>query len=368
MKDEERGLLKNINWITVVLTVIISIAGIANLYSLQVNTHESAWISQLSWFVISIFVLFIITSIDYRIFSEIAMPLYIINIILLVLVLFFGTTVNGSTRWIDLGFFRYQPSESMKLVLALVLARYFAMYQGTPLGFKQLIPPFILTLIPAILIKIQPDLGSAAILFFELFIILFMVKIRAYVWLLSILFVIIFIPVMWFFVLNEYHIERIKAFWNPEKYAQTTAYQTLQSQFAIGSGGMNGKGYTKGPVSKGGFVPEQKTDFAFSVWAEEQGFKGSIALILIYFILIFTLIHSTSYSTDHFGVLLSLSIIAYIVSQVVLNLLMVTGLFPVIGVPLPLFSYGGTNMLITMTSIGMIMSLYARRFFFSYLK
>ncbi len=365
---EERGFFKNLNWITIFLTIIISILGIANLYSLQINTTESVWISQLGWFILSVITLFLVASIDYRIFSEIAIPLYIINIVLLIIVLFFGTTVNGSTRWIDFGIFRYQPSESMKLVLALVLARYFSIFQNSKIGFKELIAPFLLTLFPAFLIKIQPDLGSAAILFVELFIILFMVRINIYVWLISFLLFIIIIPIMWFFILDEYHIKRIEAFWNPEKYAQTTAYQTLQSQFAIGSGGMSGKGFTKGPISKGGFVPEQKTDFAFSVWAEEFGFKGSITLIFIYFIFIFSLIHSIQYSTDHFGILLSLSIIAYIVSQIVLNLLMVTGLFPVIGVPLPLFSYGGTNMLITMTSIGMIMSLYSRRFFFSYLK
>ncbi len=362
----EYSFLKNLNWFIIGLITIISFMGIANLYSLQYTSGENIYLSQVMWFFLGSVLFMAIVFIDYRIFSAIAIPLYVVNVLLLFLVLMVGKEVNFSKRWLDLGFFMFQPSETMKLTLAFVLAKYFANYQDKDLGFKDLIIPLLLTLLPAALIKIEPDLGSAIILFAELFIVIFMVKVRAYVWLTFLLVFLISIPILSLYVLDDYHIKRFNAFLNPEAYAKTTAYQTIQATFAIGSGKMFGKGFTKGPISKGKFVPEQKTDFAFSVWAEEFGFAGSLLLILIYLALLILLTKATYHCADHFGFYSAIIIIGYISSQIIINLLMVSGLFPVVGVPLPLFSYGGTNMLTTLSSIGIIMSIYARRFFFAY--
>lgn len=360
----EYSFFKNINWLTIGMVFIITILGIANLYSLQVNSSEHLFVHQMVWFGIGMICFCITITIDYRIFSKLGLLLYIINVLLLIAVLVFGTTKNYSTRWLNFGFIMYQPSESMKLILAFVLAEYFGERGEQKIGFRGLIYPFILTLIPAILIKVEPDLGGAVILFIELAVILFMARIKRHVWMITLVTLIISIPLIWNVALNDYHIKRINAFMNPEKYAQTTAYQTIQATFAIGSGKMLGKGFTKGPISKGNFVPEQETDFAFSVWAEEFGYMGSLLLLLLYFLLIYSLMRSVYFTADHFGFYLSIAIISYLSFQIIMNFMMVTGLFPVIGVPLPLFSYGGTNMLITLISIGMIMSLYVRRHYY----
>ncbi len=314
------------------------------------------------WFMLGAFVLVALTLTDYRVFSDLSITLYILNVLFLVFVLKFGVTRNFSTRWINLGFFLFQPSESMKLVLAFVLANYFSsLDEDKAIGFKKLAYPFILTLIPAFLIKKQPDLGSAALLFVEFGVLMFMAKIKLRVWGTIVIIIVVLLPLFWFFVLNGYHKKRIDAFMNPEKFAKTIAYQTIQAKFAIGSGKLKGKGFNKGPISKGKFVPEQETDFAFSVWAEEFGFIGSTFLISLYIILILFLFFLVKDSSDMLGFYLSISIISYFVFQILLNLLMVTGMFPVIGVPLPLFSYGGTNMLVTMGSLGVLFSIYVKR-------
>jgi len=359
-------LLKNTHWFLLMITYIIITLGIINLYSLQLNQGGSFYIMQTFWVIISTFVLISTALIDYRLFFESSIILYVINILMLFAVFLFGVTRNASTRWLNFGFFLYQPSESMKLVLALVLAAYFAKNDEEKLGFKKLAYPFFLTLLPAILIKTQPDLGSAVILFIEFGVLLFFAKVKKSVWFTLVVLFIVLIPIMWFFVLNSYHKKRFDAFLNPEKFAKTTAYQTIQAKFAIGSGKMYGKGFTKGPISKGKFVPEQETDFAFSVLAEEFGFLGSVILILLYIIFLFLLIGTLKYAFDPFGFYLGIIIISYFSFQILMNLLMVTGLFPVIGVPLPFFSYGGTNLLISMASLGIIMSLYIRRYFFDY--
>jgi len=332
--------------------------------SLQLNQGGSFYIMQTFWVVVSTIIFLAITVIDYRLFFESSMIIYIFNVLMLFGVLIFGVTRNYSTRWLNLGFFLYQPSESMKLAMALVLASYFAKNADKEIGFKELITPFFLTALPAFLIKKQPDLGSAVILFIEFGIMLFLIRLKRSVWLSIILLFIILIPTMWFFILNDYHKNRINAFLNPEKFAKTTAYQTIQAKFAIGSGKMSGKGFTKGPISKGKFVPEQETDFAFSVLAEEFGFIGSVLLISLYMIFLLLLISILKYAFDPFGFYLGMIIISYFSFQILMNLLMVTGLFPVIGVPLPFFSYGGTNLLVSMASLGIIMSLYIRRYFF----
>lgn len=359
-------LLKNTHWFLVIITYIILTIGVLNLYSLQLNQGGKFYIMQSFWVLISSIAFIMISLIDYRLFFESSIILYVINILMLFAVFLFGVTRNASSRWLNFGLFLYQPSESMKLVLALVLAAYFAKNSEEKLGFKKLLYPFFLTLLPAVLIKIQPDLGSAVILFIEFAVLIFFAKIKKSVWFTLIVLFIVLIPIMWFFVLNGYHKKRFDAFLNPEKFARTTAYQTIQAKFAIGSGKMLGKGFTKGPISKGKFVPEQETDFAFSVLAEEFGFLGSIILILLYIIFLFLLVSTLKYAFDPFGFYLGIVIISYFAFQILMNLLMVTGLFPVIGVPLPFFSYGGTNLLISMISLGMIMSLYIRRYFFDY--
>jgi len=359
-------LLKNLHWPLMIITYVIIAIGIMNLYSLQVNQGGHFYIMQSFWVVISTIVFFIVTLIDYRLFYASSYIFYGINVLMLFAVKLFGVTRNFSTRWLNFGFFLYQPSESMKLVLAMVLAAYFSKYENERMGFKRLFFPFLLTLLPAVLIKLQPDLGSAVILFVELFVLIFFAKIKKSVWITLGIFIIVLVPVIWFFVLNDYHKKRIDAFLNPEKFARTTAYQTIQAQFAIGSGKIYGKGFTKGPISKGKYVPEQETDFAFSVLAEEFGFTGSVFLILLYILLLFLMTTVLKYTYDSFGFYIGAVIISYFTFQIIMNLMMVTGLFPVIGVPLPFFSYGGTNLLISMASLGILMSIYIRRFFFDY--
>lgn len=363
----DRRLLTHFDWLLLILVLLISLIGIANLYS-ATNAWElkgsSVYLKQLSWICVGLVIALIVCAVDYRKFEHLSFLFYAGNILLLLVVLVAGKTSMGATRWIDLGFFNLQPSEVMKLVIIITLARYFS--QNAPFdgfGLKELGLPFLILGIPALLIIKQPDLGtSMMVIFIGSTMALFARIKRRTLGLLSL--VAGFSCWGGWYLLHDYQRERIRTFLNPERDPLGSGYHIIQSKIAVGSGELFGKGFMQGTQSQLSFLPERHTDFAFSVFAEEWGFIGCMALIGLYLLVVLWGIYIARRAADRYGTYLALGVTAMFFWHVVVNLGMVIGLLPVVGVPLPLFSYGGTSMVTTMIGVGVLLNVSMRRFVF----
>ena len=285
--------------------------------------------------------------------------------LLLVVVLLLGKTSMGATRWLHLGFISFQPSELMKIVIIMVFASYLANFTAKGgLSFKDLVKPFFLLGVPTILIMKQPDLGTAMlVVLIALSMILYTgVRFRAIVTLLLAALPTVFLG--WRYYLRDYQKERLLNFLSPERDPLGSGYHIIQSKIAVGSGGLTGKGFMQGTQTQLRFLPEQHTDFAFSVFSEEWGFLGCLVVLLLYFFLILWGLNIARRCNDQFGRLMAVGVTAMLFWHIVINIGMVIGLFPVVGVPLPLFSYGGTSMITSMVGLGILLNIRMRRFMF----
>lgn len=341
---------------------------ILNLYSATYPIREMGgaeiFLKQIYWFLIGFAVLLLATTFNYYVLERLAYPAYFFTVALLVLVLFVGRVTSGSQRWLALGSISFQPSELSKIVMVLVLAKFFSERSDyKEYRLRDLWQPFILTSIPCFLILKEPDLGTA--LFLAL-ICISMVLIAKVNWR-SLLILAsasgLAAPLIWF-GLKEYQQKRVLSFLSPEMDPLGAGYHINQSKIAIGSGQFWGKGFLKGTQTRLHFLPEQHTDFAFSVLAEEWGLVGSAAVLLIYLFMILWGLNIAKNSKDRFGSMIAVGIVAIIFWQVVINVGMVTGLLPVVGIPLVLFSYGGSSLITTMAAIGILMNISMRRFMF----
>jgi rod shape determining protein RodA len=362
----DRRLVQNFDWLLLALILLITGIGIVNLYSAgYTNTPEgvtAVYVKQSYWLLVGLMVMFLTLIIDYRYLEKLAYLLYIISIILLILVMVAGKTVSGSQRWLMLGPLSFQPAELVKIALILVLARYFHRLspQG-PLPFKDILYPLGLILIPAVLIARQPDLGSAILVTLVGGSMILLVGVNWRTLLIGGIALVTAIPVAWPY-LQEYQRQRVRTFLDPERDPLGAGYHIIQSKIAVGSGQFWGKGFLSGTQSQLHFLPEQHTDFVFSVFAEEWGFVGSAALVLLYLGLSLWGLLIARSCKERFGQLLALGVTALLFWQVFINLGMVTGLMPVVGIPLPLFSYGGSSLITTMLALGLLLNLRMRRF------
>ncbi len=361
----DRRLVLNFDWALLIIVLIIAGTGLANLYSatyLGSVPGTPVYIKQFYYYVLACFLALAIISVDYRQLLSFNYPLYCFSILLLIIVLFFGTGAEIQ-RWINLGFFRLQPSEPAKLVMVITLASYYYR-KDTNKGFslKELIPPAFLTGIPFLLIVKQPDLGTALMFGFIFISMTLFVKLR---W--STLGVLLgfcgsMIPLGWKFFLKPYQRQRILTLFNPENDPLGSGYHIIQSKIAVGSGLKFGKGYLKGTQGHLDFLPERHTDFAFSVWAEEWGFAGSLFLLACYFFFLFLGLNIALSARDKFGALLAFGIVSLIFWQTFINLAMVLGLLPVVGMPLPMFSYGGSSLITTLAGVAILFNIRMRRY------
>jgi rod shape determining protein RodA len=281
-------------------------------------------------------------------------------------VLLFGTVVNGSRRWLSLPGFNLQPAEPMKFALILVLSRFLSRKPPAPGGYslKQLFIPAMIIGIPMALIMKQPDLGSAMVLGAIGSTMIIFMGVRPKPVILLLLVVACAVYPAWQ-SLHDYQQKRILTLINPEADPLGSGYHIIQSKIAVGSGGMFGKGYRQGTQTQLEFLPEHTTDFIFSVLAEEWGFMGSVVIICAYFALIYKMLRVVSRSKDLFGMLLCLGVTSQVLFHTIINIGMVLGLFPVVGIPLPLFSYGGSSVLSTMFALGIVLGVSMRRFAFA---
>ena len=353
----------NINWGLILLLTAVSCFGFAMLYS-AANGSLSPWAGkQMIRFAGSVAMMIVVSMIDIRFWRKTAYPLYVIAFVLLVLVELHGRVGMGAQRWIEIGPIQIQPSEVMKIAIVLVLARYFhglSMEEvARPLPLR-LIPPVLLALAPAALVMKQPDLGTAMMLLFTTSGMLFVAGVRLWKFATVAAVVAAVVPYAWNHM-RDYQKNRILTFLDPENDPLGTGYHILQSKIAFGSGGVFGKGFMMGTQAQLNFLPEKQTDFIFTMLAEELGLAGCLAVLALY-----TLIFVYGYaialrSRSHFGRLLALGITINFFFYVFINTAMVMGLLPVVGIPLPLVSYGGTAMLTVMFGFGLLMSVYIHR-------
>lgn len=363
----DRRLLTHFDWILLLIVCLIAGIGIVNLYSATASwtgTATPVYLKQVYWLLIGLAIAHAVCALDYRHLEHSAFVLYGINLLLLVLVLVIGKTTMGATRWIHLGFFNLQPSEIMKVVIIIALARFFS-EKGHLAGhsLRELVIPFALLGVPALLIVKQPDLGTAMLVVFIGMTMALLAGIRRRSLVALVVMGVAGAGGGWF-LLHDYQKERIRTFLNPERDPLGSGYHIIQSKIAVGSGGFFGKGFMQGTQSQLSFLPERHTDFAFSVFAEEWGFSGCLVLIALYLFLIIWGIYIARHAADRFGMFLALGVVAMLFWHIVVNLGMVIGLLPVVGVPLPLFSYGGTSMVTTMIGVGLLLNVRMRRFMF----
>lgn len=364
----DRRLLQNFDWILLLILIMIAAISLLNLYSATFPLRESGGLQiftkQAYWFLIGFIVLLIMTVFDYHLFERLAYPLYVWAVLLLVIVLMFGDARSGSQRWLSFGGMTLQPSELAKIAVVVVLAKFFNEHgEVNDYRLRDLWLPFVLVIVPCGLILIEPDLGTALILMIVSFSIFLFMGIRRNSFIILILVGLCAAPMGWF-SLKEYQQQRITTFLKPERDPLGAGYHLNQSKIAIGSGQLWGKGYLKGTQTRLNFLPEQHTDFAFSVLAEEWGFAGAVVLLLLYLLLTLWGINIAKISKDRFGAIIALGIIAFVFWQLIINVSMITGLMPVVGIPLVMMSYGGSSTIATMAGMGLLMNISMRRFMF----
>lgn len=284
---------------------------------------------------------------------------FLLGIVLLILVLIVGDVGKGAQRWLDLYVVRFQPSEMMKLVTPMMLAWYLSERPLPPKTISLLISA-VLVILPTALIVLQPDLGTSILVAAAGFFVVFLSGIRWRVLVAVILAALALVPVMWR-LMHDYQRQRVLTFLNPESDPLGSGYHIIQSKIAIGSGGLYGKGWLNGTQSQLDFLPERHTDFIFAVFAEEFGMMGAIVLLALYVFIIFRGLYIAHNAQDSFGRLLAGSLSLTFFVYLFVNVGMVSGILPVVGVPLPLVSYGGTSMVTLMAGFGMLMSINSNR-------
>ncbi len=354
------------DWPLFICAVLISVLGVINLYSatsVYTGARAELYISQIYWLFLGGIVGGVLIAIDYRHLERVAYILYTFGVFTLALVFVLARDVRGSARWIEFGAFRFQPSEFTKLFLVIALAKYLhddPRNEGRSL--RELLIPAALTAVPGLLILKQPDLGTASIHFIVFLIIASLTKVR---WKSVALFVgtvSAVAPLIWTYVLLPYQRQRVTTFLNPEADLLKGGWHAHHSRIAIGNGGVFGLGYLKGTQNQYNFIPDQYTDFPFPIFAEEWGLAGCLVLISLYMFMCVWGIRVASQARDRFGCVLAVGCSSILFCHAIINMGMTSGVLPVVGVTLPLFSYGGSSVLTMLTCAALIINVSMRRF------
>jgi rod shape determining protein RodA len=362
----DRRLLQHFDWVMLLMLLLVGGMALTNLYS---STHiadrgaSSLFYKQLLFFGVGLGLILVVLTLEYQKIARLGYVLYGVILALLTYTLLFVKAIAGSQRWIDLGFFNLQPSEPAKLALILVLASCYA-NTDVPGGYRlrDLIKPVMLTALPFVLIMLQPDLGTALICGIIFVSMTLFVRLRWGTFAILGGAGLTCVFVGWKFLLKEYQRKRIETFLDPEGDPMNHGYQIMQSKIAVGSGKIFGKGFLEGTQGHLHFLPERHTDFAFAVWAEEWGFAGSLFFLSCYFFMLLWGVNIAMSAKDKFGSILAFGCTMLIFWQAVINLFMIMGFLPVVGVPLPMFSYGGSSLLTNMVAVGILMSVRMRSF------
>jgi rod shape determining protein RodA len=364
----DRRLISHFDWTLFLLMLTFVFIGVVTIYSANYNISEQHAgglpSRQLIWLGLGLIAMCTAIAFDYHHIDRIAYPFYGAILILLILVLVIGHSGGGSQRWINLGFFRLQPSEPAKIAIVLMMAKYLQ-DDEPPRGYRlhDIWVPFALVGPLVVLTLVQPDLGTAIILgiVFLSMLLIGGLRLRSFLYLVGA--GLALLPVGWHF-LKSYQRARILTFLDPDRDPLGAGYHVIQSKIAIGSGRLFGKGYLHGTQNRLDFLPAQHTDFIFAVFSEEWGFVGCLVLLLLYVIMIAYCLRLMQRAKDRFGGLLVFGMVAIFFWHVVINVAMVSGIMPVVGVPLPMVSYGGSALASMMFAIGVMINVSMRRYIF----
>jgi rod shape determining protein RodA len=358
---------EHFDWTLFIAVAALAVVGVINLYSatsVARGAHAEDYIQQIYWLVAGGILATVVAGIDYRHYERLGYALYAVGVVLLLLVFILGREIRGSSRWIYIGSYSFQPSEFMKLFLVIALAKYLhddPKSDGRTL--RDLVVPAIITTIPTALVMLQPDLGTGLILVLVFASICSLMRLRGK----SVLALGIVVTgaavLFWSHALRGYQNERINAWLNPNQNILGYNWDPHEARIAVGNGGWLGQGFMKGSQNQFMFLHEQHSDFPFPVFAEEWGFVGSFALVTLYAMLVLWCLRVASMAKDRFGAVLAVGVGSIIFWHAVFNLGMVTGLLPVVGVTLPLFSYGGSSVMTVLIGVGLVMNVSMRRFY-----
>jgi rod shape determining protein RodA len=346
----------SMSWGLLFLITLMACVGFAALYSAAGGDFDPWASRQISRFAVGMIALLIVAFMNIKWWFRLSYPIYILGFVLLIVVELMGYTGMGAQRWINLGFIQLQPSEFMKIAVVMALARYFhAGWDDDLRSLKFLIAPFLMIALPVGLVLLQPDLGTSLMIVMAGITVIFLAGAPLWLFFLGGGSALAALPVAWYFM-HDYQKRRVMTFLNPESDPLGAGYHITQSKIALGSGGIQGKGFLEGTQSRLNFLPEKQTDFIFTLWAEEWGLFGGVfilglaALILAYGFWI------AAKCRHNFGRLLVMGLTTNFFLYVFINIAMVMGLIPVVGAPLPLISYGGTSMLAVLIAFGLILS------------
>ncbi|MDG3087411.1 rod shape-determining protein RodA [Vibrio hannami] len=339
--------------------ILIMIFGLLVMYSAS-GQSMAMMDRQALRMLLSLGVMVVLAQISPRTYEALAPILFVAGVALLFGVLFFGEASKGAQRWLNLGFVRFQPSELLKLAVPLMVARYIGK-KSLPPTFRTLAVSLILVCLPTILIAKQPDLGTSILIAASGIFVIFLAGISWRIIFAAAVAIGGFIPILWFFLMREYQKVRVRTLFDPESDPLGAGYHIIQSKIAIGSGGITGKGWLQGTQSQLEFLPERHTDFIFAVIAEEWGMLGILMLLTLYLFVIGRGLYLASNAQTAFGRMMAGSIVLSFFVYIFVNIGMVSGILPVVGVPLPLISYGGTSMVTLMAGFGILMSIHTHR-------
>jgi rod shape determining protein RodA len=361
----DRRLIQNFDWMLLIISLLLAASGLITLYSAAragLDITQAFYFKQLMWYAAGLVVMIASFLISYKRFDQYAYSVYAICVFLLAAVLVMGKLVAGSKRWLVIGPLSIQPSELAKVAVILVLARYYSRTANLKgMRLRDLIIPMLLIAVPFFLIVKQPDLGTAMMILLIAASLTVFIKIEKRAMIAIVSFGTVAIPLIWIF-LKGYQKQRILTFLEPDRDPLGAGYHIIQSKIAIGSGMLSGKGFLKGTQNALSFLPEHHTDFIFSVLAEDWGFIGSVAVLFLFLMLIVWSLNIAHGCRDPFGALLAIGISALIGWEVFINIGMVMGLMPVVGIPLPFISYGGSAILSMMLCMGILMNISMRKY------
>jgi len=352
---------RDFDWVLLALVLLICSLGVVEIYSATLNTKfAGVHIKQVYWILGGVALMFVVSVLSYQALLERVPLLYLISIASLLAVEVFGKKYLGARRWVQIGSFHFQPSEWVKLVLILAVAKYFA--DSRPECTTQdIVKAGALVGVPMLMVLAQPDLGTALTYLPIAVMGLFLGGMKAKHAMVILLLGALLAPVAWH-VLKPYQRDRLTSFMEPEADPQHRGYQVIQSLVAVGSGGIFGKGTAQGSQTQGQFLPVPHTDFIFAAFAEEHGFIGAMGLLLLYFIVLMRLIQNAQTAPDRVGAFVVMGVVAVLAFHVLINVGMAVGFMPVTGIPLPLMSYGGSSVLFMFLALGIVMNIRMRRF------
>jgi rod shape determining protein RodA len=359
----DRRLLFNMDWVLLGVVLLLSGIGVATIHSASQGSRVGGYeMKQLYALGLGVALLFVSLTFDYRRLVDRAPLFYAVSVGILAYVLFFGPRIAGTRRWLVLAGQQIQPSEFVKLVAALLVAKLFAESKKESLGLADLVVPGSILGLLVLLIAAEPDLGTAVCLLPIFVCGAFLAGLRLKAIAGLVCFAVVVGGFAWQFAMRDYQKERIYTFLDPQKDPRGAGYQKIQSQIAVGSGGLTGKGYKQGSQSQLGYLPARHTDFIFSVLAEEMGFVGVAVVLALYLFILWRFLETAQLARDRAGAFLAAGVAAGFGFQVVYNIAMVAGLVPVKGLPLPLLSYGGSSILSSLLAVSLVMNVRMRRF------